>query len=499
MSSAKPSREYSAGVGAPRRPSVGAGGAAAAGGTPTEAPPAPPDGGEREGTADRVRLAPLLRAPQPTGGPLLAPLRARPGRSPREVWGNQRVRLFLAMLRAVQARGYRGTTVRELCALAGVSTRTLYERFPGGKQACFLALFDMITGVAARRIFRVRESQLAWRERLELIVTAFAEQVAKEPEAAQLAMVDSFVAGARARAEIDRIRARFEAFVAGLFAEAPDGVGLHPLLVKAVVAGTAHVARSLLLAGRAAELPGEAAALTRWMLSYRSPAAEAAVRPRALPPAALCGPTPSCTAQLEALGTRGQIMAAAIAIAAREGAAALSSDRLAAAAGVSRWTVTRHFPSAEACLLEAIETLMRAELAEIAGAAGGARSWSEGVCAASARALARVAADQEYARVAFVEVMALGAAGMRMRDRLLAGVGRLLARAMPPEAALPRGVALACAGAAWGLIFQATERGEAAKLSDYAGLFAFLFLAPALGGEEAARRIAEQATGARLP
>ncbi|HLI31349.1 MAG TPA: TetR family transcriptional regulator [Solirubrobacteraceae bacterium] len=447
-------------------------------------------GGSARALEERVRLAPLLR--DEDRGRLPAPLRLRSGRSTRAAWGYQRVRLFLAMVRAVHEHGYRDASVDELCRLAGVSTRTLYERFPGGKQACFLAIFDLVTDVAARRVFRARESELAWRERLEMIVGAFARQVAEEPEAAQLALVDSFVAGEAARAEIDQIRARFEAFVAACFDEAPDDIGLEPLIVKAIVAGIAHLARSMLIAGRASELPDEVPTIVRWMLSYRADAARPVVLPGSLAIAPdQQGPVASsCAAQLEALGTRGRIMAAAVRIAAREGAGALAGERVAKAAEVSRWTVARHFASIEECLLTAIEALVEAELAAIARAAAAHSDWGQSVCAATVRMLARVASDEEYARVAYVEVMALGAPGMRLRDRLLADAGRIFARSMPAQARLPASAAAASAGAVWGLIFQASERGEAHKLVDYAGLFSFLVLAPTLGADAALRSIA---------
>ena len=45
----------------------------------------------------------------------------------------QRERLRGAVIHAVATGGYRATSTRELCRLAGVSKRTLYERF-GSKE-----------------------------------------------------------------------------------------------------------------------------------------------------------------------------------------------------------------------------------------------------------------------------------------------------------------------------------------------------------------------------
>ena len=76
------------------------------------------------------------------------------------VASNQRARLYGAMIELVAARGYEASTVAELCALAGVSKRTLYERFPDGKQQCFLATYDIIVRRAETHILRSGRCEL---------------------------------------------------------------------------------------------------------------------------------------------------------------------------------------------------------------------------------------------------------------------------------------------------------------------------------------------------
>ena len=88
--------------------------------------------------------------------PLYDKLRPRPNGSNAEVHSNQRVRLYGAMVDAVAAHGYEATTVRELASLAGVSTRTLYERVQS-KQACFLATHDILVRRTARRVFAAQK------------------------------------------------------------------------------------------------------------------------------------------------------------------------------------------------------------------------------------------------------------------------------------------------------------------------------------------------------
>src|ERR1700726_4449570 len=93
--------------------------------------------------------------------------RGRDGPTDDEVASHQRARLYAAMVRAVAAHGYRGITVRQLSALAGVSTRTLYQLFSAGKTECFFSAYDAAMRRMARRVAvayiseRDRERRLA--------------------------------------------------------------------------------------------------------------------------------------------------------------------------------------------------------------------------------------------------------------------------------------------------------------------------------------------------
>jgi AcrR family transcriptional regulator len=74
--------------------------------------------------------------------PKLRPGAPKPAQE--SVASNQRARLYGAMIEMLATRGYEASIVVESCALAGVSKRTLYERFPGGKQECSLATCDIV-------------------------------------------------------------------------------------------------------------------------------------------------------------------------------------------------------------------------------------------------------------------------------------------------------------------------------------------------------------------
>jgi AcrR family transcriptional regulator len=179
------------------------------------------------------------------------------------VASNQRARLYGATIEVVATRGYEASTVLELCALAGVSKRTLYERFPGGKQECFLATYDIIVRRAEMRILaagRCGLDVLAGADRLErlrAVVEAFACEVAAYPNAARLVLVEAFDAGPAALAGTERTTRQAERVISQSLGEDPDAPAPSPLMVRRIVAGGARVVRARLLDGHAAELAGE--------------------------------------------------------------------------------------------------------------------------------------------------------------------------------------------------------------------------------------------------
>jgi AcrR family transcriptional regulator len=118
--------------------------------------------------------------------------RQRPGPhsvAPESVASNQRARLYGAMIELVAGCGYEASTVAELCGLAGVSKRTLYERFPGGKQQCFLATYDIIVHRAETHILGTGRRELDAvfgarpLQRLSVLVETVAKEVAAYPNA----------------------------------------------------------------------------------------------------------------------------------------------------------------------------------------------------------------------------------------------------------------------------------------------------------------------------
>jgi AcrR family transcriptional regulator len=187
-------------------------------------------------------------------------LRPGPHSSAQEsVASNQRARLYGAMIQMVATCGYEASTVVELCALAGVSKRTLYDRFPAGKHECFLATYDIIVRRAEMHILAEARAldiptSAGPLERLRAVVEAFACEVATHPNAARLVLVEAFDAGPAALARMACTGREAERVIFWSLREEDDASAPSPGMVKRIVGDGARVVRERLLDGRAVEL-----------------------------------------------------------------------------------------------------------------------------------------------------------------------------------------------------------------------------------------------------
>jgi AcrR family transcriptional regulator len=415
--------------------------------------------------------------------------RGQDGPSDDEVALHQRARLHGAMVRAVAADGYEATTVRQLSALAGVSTRTLYDLFADGKQECLLSTYDAAMRRMARRVALAYISEHRWERRLARAVDAFACEVRDEPAVARLVLVEVFAAGPGALERMEHAHSLFEGMINLSFRQTAAGEP-PPLVVKGVVAGLARVARARLLDGRAVELPACTGELLEWVLSYRSPAA-AAVQSLG----SVGGPiAPAGVSAAEPEDEIARILDAAASLAAQYGYSALSPGRIAAAAGVPRRRFHAHFKNVPRCFTAAFERLTSRALVRAVGAGAHGGNWPGGVHRVVCALCRYLAGDPSVARLAFIEVLAQGPDGVRSRARVMTAVAELLRASAPAGRRPSELVAEASVGAVWGIVHHEVALGAAHRLPDIAPQLSFMVLAPVLGAEDAAQAIrAEQA------
>jgi AcrR family transcriptional regulator len=416
--------------------------------------------------------------------------RGADGLSKDEVAADQRRRLHGAMVEAVDRRGYQQTTAREVCRLAGVSERAFYELFDN-KHGCFLASYDTIVLCGVERIGAAYRSPGAWQAKLRAAFDAYATVVVSDPKAARLVLVEAFGAGPAALARMRDTRLIFERILSASFSEAPDGVMLPALIAKAIVCGVERITRQRLLAGGVQELPALAEELLAWALSYRSTAA-AGLAASSAAHYERCGCDRSA---VRVKNDRARILRCAASLAAANGYAGLTPAQIVCAAEVSEARFDELFQSTEQCFLDALDRLGLEALVCAAQASRGSDDPLAGVHRGIVALLRHVAGDPVLLRVAFVEIFALGPAGIERRERLLGQFTDLLASSLPHAQRPSDLVAEASAGAIWGLLHHYVTHGDTHQLPGLTDYATYIALAPVLGGEEAIKAIRDDQQG----
>ena len=394
------------------------------------------------------------------------------------------------MIELVAEHGYNAVSVATLASRARVSKRDFYKRC-GGKEECFLATYDVIVSQSLRGILAATEGERDWRERLRLGFLAFAGQIAGSPEAAQLALVDAFAAGAVAVERMQRANRLYETVVAD-FALADEGPQLPGLVVKGIVAGCGRVARARLLSGHPRQLVLDGDEVMEWALSFCD---DDAVRLRGLTIAGV-PPVPATGAEAPfgaAGDERALILAATARLASREGYATLTGPRVRAAAGVSRRSFDTHFEGVSDCFLATLETLSRRTLAAAEPSFLTADSWASGIHRMIASLCQRLAHDPGFASLAFLEVFSPDPEVIQWRSEMIAKLAAGLRRGAPPAQRPTVFAAEASVGAMWGVIHHFVATGRGAQLPSAAPMLSYIALAPALGGPAAIAAIVADA------
>jgi AcrR family transcriptional regulator len=384
------------------------------------------------------------------------------------------------MVELVAEHGYNAVAVAALSNRARVSKRDFYKHFDS-KEECFLATYDVIVSSSVRGILAAVESEEEWCERLRLGFLAFAGQIADNPEAARLALVEVFAAGAIAVERMLHTNRRFEALVAKDLALAGRHPPLPRLVVKGIVAGGGRVARARLLSGYPRQLILDGGELMEWARSFCD---DDVVRLRG----ARVAQTPSLpvsSAEAPLGDERALILAATAKLASKGGYATLTVPRLRAAAGVSRRSFDTHFEGVGDCFLATLETLSNRTLDTAAPLFFAADDWASGVHGMIASLCQHIARDSTFAGLAFLEIFPPGPEAIQWRSEMIAELATKLRRGAPATRRPSKFAAEASIGAMWGVIHHFVATGRSAQLPLAAPVLSYLALAPALGGAAA--------------
>jgi AcrR family transcriptional regulator len=405
---------------------------------------------------------------------------------------HQRARLHEAMVELAAEHGYNAFSVAALVKRARVSKRDFYKRF-SGKEECFLATYDIIVNHSLRGIHAAVEGEEEWRERLRLGYLAFAGQIAGNPEAARLALVEAFAAGAGAVKRMLHTNQLFEALVAKSLARAEGSPRLPRLLVKGIVAGCGRVARARLLSGNPRQLTLDGDELMEWTLSF---CGDDAARLSGLG-AAGAPPLPATAAEPPYGDERAMILSATARLASKEGYATLTVPRVRAAAGVSGHSFYAHFDGVADCFLATLEILSDRTLAAAEPFYLTAEDWPSGVHRMIAKLCQYLAGDPDFANLAFREVFSPGPEAIRWRSEMIARLAAMLRRGAPPNQQPTVFAAEASIGAMWGVIHHFVAKGSGEQLPIAAPVLSYLALAPAIGGAAAVDAIVTPSAQAR--
>ena len=212
----------------------------------------------------------------------------RHGLSREAVAESQRERLLAAMTVAVGRRGYRDAHITEVVDRAGVSRRTFYEHFGGGKEECFAAAYQRSIDMLAMKTLGAFETESGWVDSLRAGLAALLKALAKQPEVARVCFVEVLAAGPQAVEQRDRAMRGFLPLFDSAPTDIPRTLRIFESLGMGRVADLGELLHREIAAGHTRDLPELLPELTYMMvLPFLGPerAAEELAGERRLRPA----------------------------------------------------------------------------------------------------------------------------------------------------------------------------------------------------------------------
>jgi TetR/AcrR family transcriptional regulator len=452
---------------------------------------------------------------------------------PREVIRHQRLRMYGAMVEAVDECGYRDTSVKQIIGLAGVSRRAFYEQF-ANKEECFLATFDAIT---ARYVRRSNEAYRSTRgdleQRIRAAVGGFTDEIDSNAKGASLAIVQAQTAGAAGLIRLRKVTGTFEQMLSSSFAHAPDAGRLPVPIVRGIVGGMQEATSARLRAGRPEEIPALNEEIVRWTLLFHTPTiarlsellkerarASSMASAGALRSGYRNGHSPGADSALDAwlppnmraelanrplngnrpggaggAGTprdasdgpdaRRRLLQTVFALAITDGYHTLTAPQIFEEAGVSMDEFFEQFEDKEECFLAAFDALSDDLLLLAADPDLVSDEWPHAVRRVIGELLSLLAAHPQYAQMIAVVAPGAGGEALARNFDLAHGIATLLTEGAPEPARSTLAVD-GVAGAIWHTIRGQVVSGQIHLLPALADYLAYVVLAPFIGADAAA-------------
>lgn len=438
-----------------------------------------------------------------------------------EVAENQRQRMHGAMIEAVAAHGYGGTSVKQVITLAGVSRRAFYEQF-SNKQECFLTTLELLTSRADELVSAAyRDTDGGLEERLRAALTTFAELLAANPKSARMALWDASAAGPSGWTTLTKALLGFERALAHSFARTPDATALPAPVVRGIVGGLHMMVLTRLHQGRAEELAGLAEQMLHWTLGFRVPAM------RQLQPLAQRSNLPGVTARLRnrpnrfegrALaelgrqsvepptpiygveGERMRLLDSVLEMIALEGYGNLSPLRIVDRADASIDTFFSQFVDVEGCALVALANVSEEVLATLSALDRCSEAdWPLAVRRTLHSLMRHFAEHPSHAHMIATGVIEMGPPGIEVSLGLASETARRLTAAAPSNAATDTWVHEGIAGAIWHTLYCHAACQKTDTLQSTADYLTYMVLAACLGADQAVKALASEIGARSLP
>jgi AcrR family transcriptional regulator len=414
-------------------------------------------------------------------------LRPGPGLSRELVAENQRERLFAALVAVVAERGYAATTVGDLLELSGISRSAFYRYFPN-KERCFLAAFDAIVGMVTAQVAGAYARDGSVEDRLAATLDAVAAFVVSQPAASRLAFVDYYAVGPEAMDRAEDATTALQQLILEGFREVPERAGVPPLVIRGLIGGIRKILHTRLRRGEEAELPKLMPVVRDCALAFRTPSTPLR-SPRG-------GAAPAVVPLAPSSVPSERIFAAMAETVAAKGYGGTTVAEVAARASTSLSTFYTLFDGKEEAFVAAHEAAVARSLAAAVPAFNLAPDWPHAVRAGLAAFLEGTAADESWARLGIVEVLAAGPKAMERRDAAIDMFTAFLQPGLEHAPDTDPVVFETIGGAVFNLMFDHIRRRGAHRLPELLPVTTLLALAPFIG-TDAAVAVANERTRVR--
>jgi AcrR family transcriptional regulator len=390
---------------------------------------------------------------------------------------NQKERLFAALTAVVDEKGYEATRVEDLVELSGVSRSSFYSHFEG-KQACFLAAVDALTGPTLERL-TADEEVVADEETARAGFFALVEAIAAQPAAAKMCLVEIYAAGPEAVALLDGIVDGLARLTGTMYERIPGRERMPPELARAIVGGVQKAVYKRLLRGEPERLGELAPELWQWILCIPSP-------PGPLRPARRRRLRPRRFEERQAASIPAdRVLRAMAAVVAEKGYQETTVAEVVQRAHTSQRTFYKSFRDKEAAMVAALDSGSAQMMAAALPAFRRAESWTQAVHDTQ-EAMFRFAAEEpEYGRLGAVEMYGAGKRALEQREMVTEGMEGLLQPGYEIAPDIPPIAAEAIGGALYALLYDFVKEKGPERLLELVPTAVYVTLVPFLDAEEA--------------